>query len=176
MINVAINGFGRIGRNVLRALYERPELHERLRVVAINDLGTPEINAHLLQFDTTHGRFAADVEVTGDGFLVNGDPIVVSAKRDPNDLPWADLDVDVVLECTGMFTSRDAASAHLRAGAKKVLISAPSTDADQTVVFGVNHDVLTADAQIVSNASCTTNCPRPRWLRLCMQNSGLSKV
>ena len=91
MINVAINGFGRIGRNVLRALYKRPKLHERLRVVAINDLGTPEINAHLLQFDTTHGRFAADVEVTGDGFLVNGDPIVVSAKRDPNDLPWADL-------------------------------------------------------------------------------------
>ena len=119
MINVAINGFGRIGRNVLRALYERPELQERLRIVAINDLGTPEINAHLLQFDTTHGRFDVDVEVTHNGVLLNGDPIAVSAKRDPNDLPWADLDVDVVLECTGLFTSREAASAHLRAGAKK---------------------------------------------------------
>ena len=157
MIKVAINGFGRIGRNVLRALYERPELQERMRIVAINDLGTPEINAHLLQFDTTHGRFCADVEVTADGLLVNGDPIAVSAKRDPNDLPWADLGVDVVLECTGLFTSRTAAAAHIRAGAGKVLISAPSTDADQSVVFGVNHDVLTADAQIVSNASCTTN-------------------
>ena len=161
MINVAINGFGRIGRNVLRALYERPELQERLRIVAINDLGTREINAHLLQFDTTHGRFGADVDVTPKGLSVNGDPIAVSAKRAPNDLPWADLDVDVVLECTGLFTSREAASAHLRAGARKVLISAPSSDADQTVVFGVNHDVLTADAQIVSNASCTTNCLAP---------------
>ena len=161
MINVAINGFGRIGRNVFRALYERPELQERLRIVAINDLGTPEINAHLLQFDTTHGRFGADVEVTPEGLLVNGDSIAVCAKHDPNLLPWADLDVDVVLECTGLFTSRDAASAHLRAGARKVLISAPSADADQTVVFGVNHGVLTAEAQIVSNASCTTNCLAP---------------
>ena len=174
MINVAINGFGRIGRNVLRALYERPELRERLRIVAINDLGTPEINAHLLQFDTTHGRFGADVDVTPKGLSVNGDPIAVSAKRDPNDLPWADLDVDVVLECTGLFTSREAASAHLRAGARKVLISAPSSDADQTVVFCVNHDVRTPDAQIVMPLA--RPIAWPPWLRLCTQRLGLSRV
>ena len=161
MINVAINGFGRIGRNILRALYERPDVASRLRVVAINDLGTPEINAHLLQFDTTHGRFGATVAVEDGALNINGDRIAVFAERNPEDLPWCDLKIDVVFECTGIFTSRDKASAHLRAGARKVLISAPSGDADATVVYGVNQDVLTDDAVIVSNASCTTNCLAP---------------
>ena len=161
MINVAINGFGRIGRNILRALYERPDVASRLRVVAINDLGTPEINAHLLQFDTTHGRFGATVAVEEGALNINGDRIAVFAERNPEDLPWGDLKIDVVFECTGIFTSRDKASAHLRAGARKVLISAPSGDADATVVYGVNQDVLTDDAVIVSNASCTTNCLAP---------------
>ena len=161
MINVAINGFGRIGRNILRALYERPDVASRLRVVAINDLGTPEINAHLLQFDTTHGRFGATVAVEDGALNINGHRIAVFAERNPEDLPWGDLKIDVVFECTGIFTSRDKASAHLRAGARKVLISAPSGDADATVVYGVNQDVLTDDAVIVSNASCTTNCLAP---------------
>jgi glyceraldehyde 3-phosphate dehydrogenase len=161
MINIAINGFGRIGRNILRALYERPDVASRLRVVAINDLGTPEINAHLLQFDTTHGRFGAAVAVEDGALNINGDRIAVFAERNPENLPWGDLNIDVVFECTGIFTSRDKASAHLRAGARKVLISAPSGDADATVVYGVNQDVLTDEAVIVSNASCTTNCLAP---------------
>ena len=161
MINVAINGFGRIGRNVLRALYERPDVASRMRIVAINDLGTPEINAHLLQFDTTHGRFGAAVTVEDGALVVDGDRIAVFAERNPEDLPWGDLNIDVVFECTGIFTSRGKASAHVRAGARKVLISAPSGDADETVVFGVNQDVLTDDAIVVSNASCTTNCLAP---------------
>ena len=161
MINIAINGFGRIGRNILRALYERPDVASRLRVVAINDLGTPEINAHLLQFDTTHGRFGATVAVEDGALNINGDRIAVFAERNPENLPWGDLNIDVVFECTGIFTSRDKASAHLRAGARKVLISAPSADADATVVYGVNQDVLTDEAVIVSNASCTTNCLAP---------------
>ena len=161
MINVAINGFGRIGRNVLRALYERPDVASRMRIVAINDLGTPEINAHLLQFDTTHGRFGAAVTVEDGALVVDGDRIAVFAERNPEDLPWGDLNIDVVFECTGIFTSRDKAAAHVRAGARKVLISAPSGDADETVVFGVNHDVLADDAVVVSNASCTTNCLAP---------------
>jgi glyceraldehyde 3-phosphate dehydrogenase len=161
MINVAINGFGRIGRNILRALYERPDIYSQLRVVAINDLGTPEINAHLLQFDTTHGRFVHTVDVIDDGLCIAGDQINVYAERDPSRLPWADLEIDVVFECTGIFTSHKTASAHLHAGAKKVLISAPAADADQTIVYGVNHEGLRADSQIVSNASCTTNCLAP---------------
>ena len=161
MINIAINGFGRIGRNILRALYERPDVASRLRVVAINDLGTPEINAHLLQFDTTHGRFGATVAVEDGALNINGDRIAVFADRNPENLPWGDLNIDVVFECTGIFTSRDKASAHLRAGERKVLISAPSGDADATVVYGVNQDVLTDEAVIVSNASCTTNCLAP---------------
>jgi len=161
MINVAINGFGRIGRNILRAFHERPDIASRLRVVAINDLGTPEINAHLLQFDTTHGRFGATVAVEDGAININGDRIAVFAERNPEDLPWGDLNIDVVFECTGIFTSRDKASAHLRAGARKVLISAPSGDADATVVYGVNQAVLTDEAVIISNASCTTNCLAP---------------
>ena len=161
MINVAINGFGRIGRNILRALHERPDVASRMRVVAINDLGTPEINAHLLQFDTTHGRFGVLVSVEGSALSVGGDRIAVFAERDPEQLPWTQLGIDVVFECTGLFTSRDKAAAHLRAGARKVLISAPSNDADATIVYGVNEDELTSDAVIVSNASCTTNCLAP---------------
>ena len=161
MINVAINGFGRIGRNILRALYERPDVAARMRVVAINDLGTPEINAHLLQFDTTHGRFGVPVSVEGSTLSVGDDRIAVFAERDPEQLPWAQLGIDVVFECTGLFTSRAKAAAHLRAGARKVLISAPSSDADATIVYGVNEGVLTNDAVIVSNASCTTNCLAP---------------
>ena len=161
MINVAINGFGRIGRNILRALYERPDVAARMRVVAINDLGTPEINAHLLQFDTTHGRFGVPVSVEGSTLSVGGDRIAVFAERDPEQLPWAQFGIDVVFECTGLFTSRAKAAAHLRAGARKVLISAPSSDADATIVYGVNEGVLTNDAVIVSNASCTTNCLAP---------------
>ena len=161
MINVAINGFGRIGRNILRALYERPDVASRMRIVAINDLGTPEINAHLLQFDTTHGRFGTPVTVEDGALVVGGDRIAVFAERNPEELPWGDLNIDVVFECTGIFTSRDKAAAHVRAGARKVLISAPSCDADETVVFGVNHDVLADDAVVVSNASCTTNCLAP---------------
>ena len=161
MINVAINGFGRIGRNILRALYERPDVASRMRIVAINDLGTPEINAHLLQFDTTHGRFGTPVTVEDGALVVGGDRIAVFAERNPEELPWGDLNIDVVFECTGIFTSRDKAAAHVRAGARKVLISAPSGDADETVVFGVNHDVLADDAVVVSNASCTTNCLAP---------------
>ena len=161
MINVAINGFGRIGRNILRALYERPDVASRMRVVAINDLGTPEINAHLLQFDTTHGRFGVPVSVEGGTLAVGGDRIAVFAERDPEQLPWAQLGIDVVFECTGLFTSRAKAAAHLRAGARKVLISAPSSDADATIVYGVNEGVLTNDAVIVSNASCTTKCLAP---------------
>jgi glyceraldehyde 3-phosphate dehydrogenase len=161
MINVAINGFGRIGRNILRALYERSDVASRMRIVAINDLGTPEINAHLLQFDTTHGRFGTPVTVEDGALVVGGDRIAVFAERNPEDLPWGDLNIDVVFECTGIFTSRDKAAAHVRAGARKVLISAPSGDADETVVFGVNHDVLADDAVVVSNASCTTNCLAP---------------
>ncbi len=160
-IKVGINGYGRIGRNVLRALYEAGRTDE-IRVVAINDLGDAETNAHLTRVDTAHGRFPGTVEVTGGNLVVNGDEIKVLAERDPSKLPWGELGVDVVMECTGLFASREKASAHLAGGAKKVLISAPAgKDVDASVVYGVNHDVLRADHQIVSNASCTTNCLAP---------------
>jgi glyceraldehyde 3-phosphate dehydrogenase len=160
-VRVAINGFGRIGRNILRALYESSRTGE-LQVVAVNDLGSPETNAHLLRYDTVHGRFKGSVEVEGDGMVVNGDRIKVLAQRDPAQLPWGQLGVDVVLECTGYFTSKEKASAHLKGGAKKVIISAPGgKDVDATVVFGVNHHVLKASHTVISNASCTTNCLAP---------------
>lgn len=161
MINVAINGYGRIGRNVLRALYERPELTGRLKIVAINDLGSADINAHLTQFDTTHGRFAQAVRAEDGSIVVGEDRITVFAERDPAKLPWGDLNIDVVLECTGLFTSRDLAQKHIDAGARKVLISAPGKDVDATIVYGVNHGVLNEGHRIVSNASCTTNCLAP---------------
>lgn len=160
MTRVAINGFGRIGRNILRALFER-NLQGEIEVVAINDLGSPTINAHLLQYDTTHGPFAGEVTATETTLVVNGHPIQILAERDPAKLPWADLQIDVVHECTGLFTHRDNASAHLTAGAQKVIISAPAQAADATVVFGVNEAILTEHMQIISNASCTTNCLAP---------------
>ncbi|WP_027910642.1 type I glyceraldehyde-3-phosphate dehydrogenase [Pseudomonas sp. URMO17WK12:I4] len=159
-IRIAINGFGRIGRNVLRALYTR-NYREKLQVVAINDLGDSAINAHLLKYDSVHGIFDASVEVDGQNLLINGDRIAVSTIRNPADLPWKDLDVDVVFECTGLFTDRDKAAAHLTAGARKVIISAPAKGADATIVYGVNEGSLRADQQIISNASCTTNCLAP---------------
>lgn len=158
-VRVSINGFGRIGRNVLRAIYESGRTD--IKVVAINDLGDVEMNAYLLRRDSVHGRFPGTIEVDGDYIVVNGDRIRVTAIRNPEELPWGEENVDVAMECTGIFTKRDAAAKHITAGAKKVLISAPGTDCDNTVVYGVNHDTLTADHKIVSNASCTTNCLSP---------------
>ena len=160
-IKVGINGYGRIGRNVLRALYESKRTGE-LQIVAINDLGDAKTNAHLTRFDTAHGRFHADVHVDGDAMVVNGDRIRVVAQRDPSKLPWGELGVDFVLECTGLFTSKAKASAHIAAGAKKVVISAPGgDDVDATIVYGVNHKTLKAGDTVISNASCTTNCLAP---------------
>jgi len=160
-IKVGINGYGRIGRNILRALYEAKRTHE-IQIVAINDLGDANTNVHLTRFDTAHGRFRADVHVDGDSMVVNGDRIKVVAQRDPSKLPWGELGVDIVLECTGLFTSKAKASAHIAAGAKKVVISAPGgDDVDATIVYGVNHSVLKASDTVISNASCTTNCLAP---------------
>lgn len=160
-IRVAINGYGRIGRNVLRALYENNRSKE-IKIVAINDLADLELNAHLTRYDSTHGRFKGTVVTEGDYLVVNQDNIQVFSERDPANLPWGKLDVDVVLECTGFFSTREKAEAHLKAGAKKVLISAPASDkVDATVVYGVNHHILKASDRIVSNASCTTNCLAP---------------
>jgi glyceraldehyde 3-phosphate dehydrogenase len=160
-IKVGINGYGRIGRNILRALYESGRTGD-IQVVAINDLGDANVNAHLTRYDTAHGRFNADVSVDGDSMVINGDRIRVLSQRDPAKLPWGELGVDIVFECTGIFTSKAKASAHLAGGAKKVLISAPGgSDVDATVVYGVNHDVLSSAHTVVSNASCTTNCLAP---------------
>ena len=160
-LRVAINGYGRIGRNILRAHYEGGKKHD-VEIVAINDLGDAETNSHLTRYDTAHGRFPGDVSIEGQDLIVNGDRIRVVAERDPSALPWGDLKVDVVLECTGLFTSKEKAGAHLKAGAKKVVISAPGgKDVDATVVFGVNHGVLTSKDEVISNASCTTNCLAP---------------
>jgi glyceraldehyde 3-phosphate dehydrogenase len=160
-INVAINGYGRIGRNVLRAHYEGGKKHD-LQIVAINDLGDPKTNAHLTKYDTAHGPFPGTVSVDGDAMVVNGDRIKVLANRNPAELPWGELGVDVVMECTGFFTTKEKASAHLKGGAKKVIISAPGgKDVDATVVYGVNHDTLRAGHTVISNASCTTNCLAP---------------
>ncbi|AFL53753.1 glyceraldehyde 3-phosphate dehydrogenase [Sinorhizobium fredii] len=159
-VKVAINGFGRIGRNVLRAIVESGRTD--IEVVAINDLGPVETNAHLLRFDSIHGRFPADVKVDGDTIIINnGKPIKVTAIRNPAELPHKDLGVDIAMECTGIFTARDKAAAHLEAGAKRVIVSAPADGADLTVVYGVNHDKLTKDHLVISNASCTTNCLVP---------------
>lgn len=162
MINVAINGFGRIGRNILRALYEG-EYRDKITVVAINDLSPADSNLHLLQYDSTHGRFNANLSGTEDAILVNGDEIQMFSQREPDQLPWQELKVDIVFECTGFFRTPSLASKHLQAGAKKVLLSAPGKNEadrnwDATVVYGVNEDILTSDLTLVSNASCTTNC------------------
>ena len=160
-IRVAINGYGRIGRNILRAHYEGGKKHD-IQIVAINDLGDPKTNAHLTQYDTAHGRFPGTVGVEGEYMVVNGDKIRVLANRNPAELPWGELKVDVVLECTGFFTSKEKASAHLKGGAKKVIISAPGgKDVDATIVYGVNQDVLKKEHTVISNASCTTNCLAP---------------
>jgi len=159
-IKVAINGYGRIGRNILKALYESGRTDE-IQIVAINDLGDAETNAHLTRYDTAHGKFPFPVEVDNGYLVINGDRIKVLAERDPSKLPWKDLGVDVVHESTGFFTSKEKAAAHIAAGAKKVIISAPGTGVDNTVVFGVNHDKLKATDQVISNASCTTNCLAP---------------
>jgi glyceraldehyde 3-phosphate dehydrogenase len=158
-VRVAINGFGRIGRNVLRAIIESGR--DDIEVVGINDLAPVETNAHLLRFDSVHGRFPGEVKVDGDSISCGNGKIKVSAIKDPAQLPWKDLGVDIALECTGIFTAKDKASLHLTAGAKRVLVSAPADGADLTVVYGVNHDKLTRDHKVVSNASCTTNCLAP---------------
>ncbi|OGA55173.1 MAG: type I glyceraldehyde-3-phosphate dehydrogenase [Betaproteobacteria bacterium RIFCSPLOWO2_12_FULL_62_58] len=160
-IKVAINGYGRIGRNILRAHYEGGKKHD-IEIVAINDLGNAETNAHLTRYDTAHGKFPGKVEVDGESMVVNGDRIKVLAMRNPAELPWGTLGVDVVLECTGLFNSRDKAGAHLKAGAKKVILSAPGgKDVDATIVYGVNHKTLKPGHTVISNASCTTNCLAP---------------
>jgi len=158
-VKVGINGYGRIGRNILRALYESGR--QDVKIVALNDLGPPETNAHLTQYDTVHGRFPGEVKVQDGNLVVNGDVIKVFAERDPAKLPWGGNGVDVVLECTGLFASKDKAAKHLAGGARKVVISAPAGDDVKTIVYGVNHKTLTADDQIISNASCTTNCLAP---------------
>ncbi|MFL5220826.1 MAG: type I glyceraldehyde-3-phosphate dehydrogenase [Microvirga sp.] len=158
-VKVAINGFGRIGRNILRAIVESGR--KDIEVVAVNDLGPVETNAHLLRFDSVHGRFPSEVTVEGDSIVVDGHKIRVTAIKNPAELPHRELGVDIAMECTGIFTAKDKAKAHLDAGAKRVLVSAPAEGADLTVVYGVNHDRLTRDHQVVSNASCTTNCLAP---------------
>lgn len=159
-IKVGINGYGRIGRNILRALYESRRTQE-IQILAINDLGDVATNAHLTRYDSVHGRFPGEITATDQSMVVNGDPIRILAERDPAKLPWGRLGVDVVLECTGLFTSKAKAGAHLQAGAKKVIISAPGTEVDATIVYGVNHQRLKASDTVISNASCTTNCLAP---------------
>src|SRR3990167_4321593 len=156
-IRIAINGYGRIGRNILRAHYEK-KLHPEVQIVAINDLGAVNTNVHLTRYDATHGKFPGDVALSGNEMIVNGDKIRVVAERDPKKLPWKALNIDIVFESTGLFTSKEKAGLHIEAGAKKVIISAPASDVDATVVYGVNHQVLKAADTIISNASCTTNC------------------
>ncbi|MDZ7823565.1 MAG: type I glyceraldehyde-3-phosphate dehydrogenase [Ahrensia sp.] len=158
-LRIAINGFGRIGRNVARAIFESGRTD--IDIVAINDLGPVETNAHLLRYDSVHGRFPGNVTVSGDRIHVGKESFKVLAERDPKNLPWGQMDIDIVMECTGIFTARDKAAMHLEAGAKRVLVSAPADGADKTIVYGVNHDVLTKDDVVVSNASCTTNCLSP---------------
>ena len=171
-VKIAINGYGRIGRNVLRALYEGKRRGE-LSVVAINDLGDAKTNAHLTRYDTAHGPFPFSVEVEGDSLIVDGDKIKVCAERDPSKLPWKALGVDIVLECTGLFTSKEKAGMHLKAGANKVIISAPAgKDVDATVVYGVNHKTLKASDRVISNASCTTNCLAP-LAKVLIDSSGI---
>jgi len=158
-VRVAINGFGRIGRNILRAIHESGR--QDIEVVAVNDLGPVETNAHLLRFDSVHGRFPHEVRVEGDMINVGSEKFKVTAVKDPAQLPWKELGVDIAMECTGIFTSKDKASAHLTAGAKRVIVSAPADGADKTIVYGVNHNTLTKDDMVISNASCTTNCLVP---------------
>lgn len=156
-IRVAINGYGRIGRNIMRAHFEK-KLHPEIQIVAINDLGDVNTNAHLTRYDTTHGKFPGEVVVEGNDLVINGEKIRVVAERDPRKLPWKELNIDIVFECTGFFTSKEKAAMHIEAGAKKVIISAPATEVDATIVYGVNENVLKPTDTVISNASCTTNC------------------
>ncbi len=158
-LRIAVNGFGRIGRNVVRAIFESGR--EDIDIVAINDLGPVETNAHLMRYDSVHGKFPREVTVSGDRIHIGKESFRVLAERDPKNLPWKEMDIDVVMECTGIFADKEKASYHLEAGAKRVLVSAPASGADKTIVYGVNHDVLTSDDLVVSNASCTTNCLSP---------------
>lgn len=158
-LKVAINGFGRIGRNILRAMIENKR--DDIQVVAINDLGSVETNAQLFKYDSVHGRFKGDIAIEGDTMNVGAGPFKVLAEKDPTKLPWADMGVDIVMECTGIFSDKEKAAVHLEAGGKRVLVSAPSKGADLTVVYGVNHDKITAEHKVISNASCTTNCLAP---------------
>lgn len=160
MIRIAINGYGRIGKNVLKALYEYKR-NEEFVIVAINDLAKPEMNAYLTKYDTIHGRFNASVEVDAENLYINSDPIRIFSEKKPENLPWEELDVDVVFECTGLFRSKESCQKHLDAGAKKVIISAPGSEVDATVVYGVNHNILNSEMTVISNASCTTNCLAP---------------
>lgn len=158
---IAINGYGRIGRNILRALFENPQQHD-IKIVAINDLGNIDINAHLTRYDTTHGKFEGTITIDKDHLIINGQPIKIFSERDPEKLPWKELEIDVVHECTGLFTSPEKARKHINAGAKKVIISAPAgKEVDATIVYGVNHTSLKSSYTIISNASCTTNCLAP---------------
>ena len=159
-VRIAINGYGRIGRNILRALYESTA-HENLKIVAINDLGDSAVNAHLTEFDSVHGRFMHNVSASAEHLIVDGDKILTLNIADPTSLPWKDLDIDIVFECTGRFTAKEDAEVHLQQGARRVLVSAPAANADATIVYGVNHTSLTADDKVISNASCTTNCLAP---------------
>ena len=159
-VKIAINGYGRIGRMVMRAIYESGR-NDEFQVVAINDLADAATNAHLTQYDSAHGRFPAEVSIDGGDLMVNGDRIKVFAERDPANLPWAELGVEVVHECTGFFRSKETAGAHITAGAKKVIVSAPGQNVDNTIVYGVNHDSLKSTDEVISNASCTTNCLAP---------------
>ena len=158
-VRIAINGFGRIGRNVARAIYESGR--DDVDIVAVNDLGPVETNAHLMRYDSVHGKFPGEVTVSGDRIHIGRESFKVLAERDPKNLPWKEMDIDIAMECTGIFTAKEKASMHLEAGAKRVLVSAPATGADKTIVYGVNHDTLTKDDLVVSNASCTTNCLSP---------------
>lgn len=160
MLKIAINGYGRIGRNILRALYES-DLSQQMKIVAINDLGDAATNVHLTKYDTVHGRFNTEVNLQENQMSVNGDAIQIYQERSPSDLPWGALDIDIVFECTGFFTDAKLAKQHIEAGAKKVIISAPGKGVDNTIVYGVNHNELNANSQIISNASCTTNCLAP---------------
>ena len=159
-LRIAINGFGRIGRNIVRALYEN-DYDQKIEIVAINDLGKIESATHLLKYDSVHGRFDARVSTADEHIIINDNSIAYFSQPDPKQLPWHSLNVDYVFECTGRFTSKEAAKQHLEAGARKVIVSAPAKNADATIVHGVNHDILTADMQVISNASCTTNCLSP---------------
>tara|TARA_R110000822_G_scaffold59736_16_gene148968 strand:+ start:1039 stop:2037 length:999 start_codon:yes stop_codon:yes gene_type:complete len=161
MVRIAINGYGRIGRNILKAFYERPELKDKIEIVAINDRGDVSINAHLTQYDSVHGRFNQLVQHDEQSLIIGDDHIRVLSEANPSNLPWAELKIDVVLECTGAFTDRDKAAGHLEAGAQKVLVSAPGKNMDATIVFGINDQELTSEHRIISNASCTTNCLAP---------------